>query len=151
MRSDGCNFRAFYGTWDCALQGSWNILYVLLEYVNCLNIQAHKCAPVAPRCGSQALRDTACTEPEASLDWRQLQLNHNETANRSSHEKGTPYATKISSTKRFSLLLILLRLWALKKTSNQTTNPNKQKNKQKKPPKPSSSGFLENTFDGTFT
>lgn len=148
MRSDGCNFRAFYGIWDSGLQGSWSILYLLFEYVNCLNIQAHKCAPLALSYDSKALTQAALSQ-RSSLDWRQIQFSHNETVNRNSHEKGAPYATKISSTKCFSFTLILLSVWALEKQSiKQKTQTSKH---TKKPPKLSSCGFLQNTFDGTFT
>lgn len=91
----------------------------------------------------------AALSQRSSLDWRQIQFSHNETVNRNSHEKGAPYATKISSTKCFSFTLILLSVWALEKQSvKQKTQTSKH---TKKPPKLSSCGFLQNTFDGTFT
>lgn len=38
--------RAVYGIWDSSLQGSCSVLYLLFEYVICLNIQTHKYAPL---------------------------------------------------------------------------------------------------------
>lgn len=112
MRSDGCNFRVFYGIWDSVLQGSWSILYLLLEQAKWLK---HA--------------DTQMCSSGTQVWLPGSEEHHNETVNRNSHEKGTPYATRISSTKCFSLLLILLRVWALKK--NQSNKKTKQGNKQK--------------------
>lgn len=149
MRSDECNFRAFYGIRDSGLQGSWSILYFLLEYVNCLNKETTQ------MCFRDTqlwlLMDTGCTEPKGIPDCRQMQLNRNGTVIRSLHEKGNPYATQISSTKCFLFIVIRLKVWVPKKTTNQKNPKNPNKKTNKKAPKLSSYWFLESTSDGTFT
>lgn len=120
MRSDGCNFRVFYGIWNAGLQGSWSILYLLLEQAKWLK---------------HADTQTCSSGTQVSLPGSEE--HHNETVKGNSHEKGTPYATRISSTKCFSLFLILLRVWALKKKKSI-----KQKKTNKETNKKSTKSFL---------
>ena len=55
-------FQSFYSIWDSSLQGSWSTVYLLFEYMNCLNIQTHKYAALVLWYDSKALIDAHSAE-----------------------------------------------------------------------------------------